>query len=121
MNGFTIQWAIRAPSGRLYAEPGEKQTIEDWGSYSGFMNMLFGGMIVMGETEPEKPVTQPKPLVFDNQADAEKKLAELCDAATKVGVDNYGGAVVSRLCSPFTDSPAPQQFADRVTEWLAQQ
>jgi hypothetical protein len=123
--GFTIQFAIRTPSGRLYAQPGEKQTIEDYdgiGWYRDMMNM-FGVMVISGEypTSGEPPVSQPKPLIFDKREDAEKKLTELCEQAARVGVDYYGGAVVSRLCSPFTDSPAPQQFAERVADWLESQ
>ena len=124
MTGFTVQWAVRTPSGRLYHAPGEKQTIDQdaHGWYRDMMG-LFGGFSLFYDNSAngQAAVSQPKPVIFDTKEDAEKKLAELREQAAKVGVDNYGGAIVSRLCSPFTDSPAPTQFAERVAEWLESQ
>lgn len=119
--GFTFQFAIRTPSGRLYSEPCQKKNTSDYNAAS-YMSILGIGMHYLLEEEPE-PRTEPthQILVFDCPEDAATKLQQLQKQAAAVGVDNYGGAVVARLCSPFTDLPSTTQFAAHVEAWMENQ
>lgn len=51
---------------------------------------------------------------------AEQKLDELRKRAALMGVDNYGAAVVERLCTPFTSGDPSVEFATEIEQWIAQ-
>jgi hypothetical protein len=102
-NRFSVQYGIMMPNGDIYSHP--KQQSSPWAS-------LFGGT---EPTEPEKPVP---PATFASREDAEAALKKLAEQAATVGVSNWGGTVVQRFCTPFTNGDPAAQFAAAVSEWL---
>lgn len=70
---------------------------------------------MLGMTEPKQAT--PTVAIFDAQIKADVLLKQLRAKATAVGVDNWGGAVVSRICSPFTADDPSVTFAEQVCQW----
>lgn len=91
----THQYAIRMPNGKLY------------GSKSGYN--VFG-----------QPITA-KAFVWDDPAAAADQLAQLRDAAQTLGVEDWLGVVVQRICSEFTTADPVEEFASEIEKWAAEQ
>jgi hypothetical protein len=117
LNGFTYRYAVRMPNGDLFAPPQPQRQVINFGMPSIMRDML--GLYAMREefAEPE-PQIAPEPRIFDNREDAEQLLNNLRDTATQFGVDNYGGTIVTQLCTPFTPGDPGIDFADEVVKWL---
>lgn len=116
MNEFKRQWAIRMPDGNLYVEPAQAEAVVDY-SIPAPMRDYYQMMGLGNQTRVSKPNG---PLIFDHQKPAELKLAELQKRAAAMGVDNWGGAVVERLCTPFTSGDPGVEFAAEVVDWVEQ-
>lgn len=111
MNRFETQWAVMMPNGELACHPGTEATQVDYSMPSPARDMLsmFG---MLGSTT----ATPPAVAIFDSPEKAEAFLKGLRAQAKSVGVDNWGGVVVSRICSPFV-STVVHQFVERVVTW----
>lgn len=113
---FTRQYAIRMPNGELFSHAAQPETVVDDFSVPSPMRDMFA---FMGLNTPSAKAAGPTgPVIFNNEKDATAKLDELRTQAATVGVSNYGGEVVHRLCTPFTVGRAAEQFLTEVQEWL---
>ena len=91
----THQYAIRMPNGKLYANP---------------------NVYHIGDNPPE-----PKAMVWDDPQSAEWGLRTLRRQAQDLGVEDWLGVVVQRICSEFTTADPVEEFADEIEKWAADQ
>lgn len=113
---FVKQYAIRMPDSTLFGSrtfsPAEQ--VMSFGPFSGFV-MAFGD----DDDEDEEMITTP-PTVWYDRDEAERQLQMIRDQMKMLGIEWWGGVIVERLCSPFTNED-PGRFADEITEWLGKQ
>lgn len=98
---FTYQYAIRRPDGDLIRRPKASD--------------LLGPGALFGHTPSDEP---PPPRIWDTRETAEAALAEIRAKAAEIGVQDWCGSVVQRLCTPFTLHDPAEHFAEKVQEWL---
>lgn len=91
----THQYAIRMPNGKLYS------------SKSGYS--IFGQSVIA------------KVFVWDDPGAAAEQLDQLRDAAQAIGVDDWLGVVVQRVCSEFSTADPVEEFASEIEKWAAEQ
>lgn len=109
-NDFAIEYAVMMPSGELFQQQPQQTGPSDyWAIPSPVRDML-------GLTEP-RTVGPPTVAIFNDRRLAQAALKALSETAAQLGVTNYGGSVVQRMCTPFTHDPITE-FAGQVTEWL---
>jgi len=89
----THQYAIRMPNGKLYA------------------------------TSPYVGYNAPPPevAVWSNQNSAQQALESLRHQAQNLGVEDWLGVVVQRICSEFTTTDPVGEFAGEIEKWAAEQ
>lgn len=67
------------------------------------------------------PITS-QPLLWADEAGAEKVLGMLRTNAASIGVSDWAGEIVRRLCTPFVSVSDPaEQLVAELSEWLKQQ
>lgn len=98
---FTYQYAIRCPDGDLLRRPKHSDLLGLGG--------LFG-MNLAAEVPP--------PRIWDTREGAESALADIRSRAADIGVQDWCGTVVQRLCTPFTHADPAEHFVEKVQEWL---
>jgi len=86
MNDFERQYAIQLPSGRLFSYPPPEP------------NPLIPSFM-----RPTQPPHEPRPAVFDTEADAMKVLKLIQVEADKIGVTNIGAVIISRVVGPWSE------------------
>lgn len=127
-NGFTRRWAICMPDGSLYtgvdprAVQAAKEAAAQYHSMNGYerdMMRYAAGIFGAGFAEPQMPGA-PKPMIFDDYAEAEKAYDQLSTHAAIVGVTSWGGAIVESLCTPFTSGDPSVEFAEQIAAWVAE-
>lgn len=96
---FVRQFAIRMPNGELWHRPG-----------SGMFEGMFG-----------LPNAPRRAAIWDTPAEAAEALQGIRDKAAQMGISEWFGVVVQRLCTPFTQGDPTEHFADEVTQWMQQQ
>lgn len=94
---FVTQYAIRTPIGELFQAPRSAMSS------------------VYGFDSPTEPA------IWDTHEDAERALHYLRAEADRLGVHNWLGTIVQRICSPFTTDDPGQHFAADLEEWLRHQ
>ena len=94
-DGFTRQFAIRLPDGRLFAQCTRSH--------------IFGG------------AHEPEVVIFDTSDQAQNMLDALALQAAQLGITAWAGTIESRLCSPFSVTDPGEGFAAEVEKWAAQQ
>jgi len=121
INGWARQFAILLPNGTIYGNypPPQLDRADDY-SIPSPQRDRSAWVVMFGEPPAPKP-EKTGPYIYDTAEAAEAKLNELRAAAENVGVTNWGGAVVSRICSPFTGGDPGQQFVAAVVAWMAKQ
>jgi len=97
---FTTQFAIRMPNGELHCQLGGSSMFES----------MFGVA-----NRPRRPA------MWDTRAEADEALQGIRDKAAQMGITEWFGVVVQRLCTPFTQGDPTEHFADEVTQWMQQQ
>lgn len=102
---FVTQYAIRTPSGELWCNTYSSP----WSGISG----LFSS----GDEAPK----QEPPAVWYNREQAQRQLDGLKEQASRIGVLDWFGVVVQRICSPFTTDDPGEHFATDLEEWLRNQ
>jgi hypothetical protein len=116
-DGLTRQWAIRLPNGELYGVAEQRcnqaQAVAQYHSTSSVIRDAFG--------IPEPVQTPIKPYVFDTRAEAEYVFNKIVENVVAWGVTFWGGVIVERVCSPFTNGSAIVEFGDQVQAWLDEQ
>lgn len=118
VNQFTRQYAIRLPDGRLYGDPAPQEDPEDYSVPSPLRDMYRTFSFMFGTPPVEKSPSPAGPRIFSDHGQAEELLDELKAKAAEVGVDNWGGAVVERLCTPFTSGDPSVEFAEAIVAWV---
>jgi hypothetical protein len=83
------------PNGELYANP---------------------GVYYIGDEPPE-----PHPMVWDNKSSVEYALNTLREQAKSLGVEDWLGVVVRRVCSEFSTADPVAEFASEIEKWAAEQ
>ncbi len=98
-NDFTKQWAIAMPNGELWRNQCQ--------CHGGMFGVCFHN---------------PPPSTFDSRAEAEHTLHQIrAVQARDMGVTDWAGHIVQRLCSPFTVHDPAEQFGTAVEDWLKTQ
>lgn len=117
-NRFVTYYAIMLPSGELwdYYHGDAEQSRQAAQKYYAMPSYMRD---VLGLTEPE-PAPKPFPAVFFEQEAAQKACDQLRERAKEVGVDHWGGQVVSAIRTPFTSADPSEQFADQIVAWVAE-
>lgn len=119
MTGWEQHYAIRMPNGDLYSQPGPPvEAPPDYSVPSPMRDMGMFGFLFGSDSTPTKPGPM-QPVIFTNQADAEKKLNYLREQAAQFGVTHWGGEIVHRVCTPFTAGQlAGRQFVEGLHRWM---
>lgn len=102
---FTRQYAIRMPDGALYSRPAYSST---WAS-------LFGDRGSGGNDD------QRIPQVWDSRESADSALSDMRKRAADLGVGDWFGVVVQRLCTPFTSADPGERLVSELQTWLSEQ
>ncbi|GAA2433690.1 hypothetical protein [Mycolicibacterium llatzerense] len=100
MNDFTYQYAIRRPDGEFIRIP----------KSSDLFGSLFGRTCGTDETRP--------PRTWDSREAADSALNDIRERAADLGVGDWLGVVVQRLCTPFTLHDPAEHFAEEVQQWM---
>lgn len=114
-DAFATYYAIRLPSGKLWEyQPDAEQTKKAAEKYWAMPSYMRD---VLGLTEPEPPG---KPIlgVFLDREAAQTVCDQLRARAAEVGVDNWGGRVVSAIRTPFTSNDPAVEFAEQIVAWV---
>lgn len=107
---FVTQYAIRTPSGELWSSAAP----------SGWASNIFGGLFG-NATGDESPPPTPPPAVWYSRDEAQNQLDSLRVQAARLGVTDWFGVVVQRICSPFTTDDPGERFVTELQEWLDRQ
>ena len=99
---FITQYAIRGPDGRLLRHTISKSFMKAW----------------LGEAGPSLADDEPWPLVFDSLSEAQEHLDGRKKQAAQLGVNDWDGVIVQRLCSPFTAHDPAAELATQIQDWL---
>ena len=99
MTKLTYQYAIRMPNGELFS---------GYASSDSFLIAL--GAVTGAQTRCVS--------TWNSRTGAEKKLQELRDRAADLGVGDWLGVIVQRVCSPFSDCDPAEQFVDEINQWM---
>lgn len=99
---FVRQFAIRMPNGQLYCKPRH-----NWPAYFGL------GL--------DLPDPAPQPYIWDTRDEATATLQSLRGAATEMGIVEWFGVIVERICTPFTQGDPAEHFAAEVDQWVREQ
>ena len=96
-NDFALEFAIVMPDGEFYR------------SRPFILPSLFGGKSADGGGDV---------VLYRTRAEADSALASLKARAAEMGVGDWCGFVVQRLCSPFTVRDPAAQFASEIESWM---
>lgn len=96
-NDFALEFAIVMPDGEFYR------------SRPFILTSLFGGKSADGGGDV---------VLYRTRAEADSALASLKARAAEMGVSDWCGFVVQRLCSPFTVNDPAAQFASEIESWM---
>lgn len=96
MTDLSYQFAIRMPNGELF---------------SGYTESLFA-LSLWGGTRTKTVY------VYDTREEAQQQLDALRQLAADLGVADWLGSIVTRVCSPFSSADPARDFADEVDRWL---
>jgi hypothetical protein len=102
-NDFTAQFAIQMPDGTLYRRAPET----DWSRLLGFKSSTAA----LAES----------PYIYDTRAEADDALRNLRNKAAAMGITEWFGVVVQRLCTPFAEANPAERLVLELREWMMDQ